>query len=399
MTLYSPSRLSAYEACPFRYRLRYLDRVKADVREGIEAFMGLRVHEALERLYRDLRYSRLPSLDELLSFYGGQWDRNWNDSIVITKKGLEPQNYKDTGARCIGGYYGRCSPFDRAVTVGIEEPVSFSLSGDGAHRIRGYIDRLDRTPDGVYEIHDYKTSGALPSQADLDNDRQLAFYEIGIRERFRDANEVRLVWHYLLFDAEFVSVRTHERLDDLKRETVALIETIERDTAFRHKESALCAWCEYAAHCPARRHHAKVASLKPEEYAVDEGVSLVDGYAAAWRKSKDLDAEKERLRAALAEYAATNGVENIAGSGVGVRVSFRDRPSLPDDGTTERRALEDALMAAGLWREVSRLDVKALMDVMESGGLDTALAERIRGLLRVERRARVGPPRSTGDGD
>ena len=51
MPLYSHSRLSCYETCPFQYKLKYVDRVKSTLGTTIEAFVGSMVHDALEWLY------------------------------------------------------------------------------------------------------------------------------------------------------------------------------------------------------------------------------------------------------------------------------------------------------------------------------------------------------------
>ena len=50
MALYSHSRISCYETCPYQYKLRYIDRVKGDIHTTIEAFMGELVHRTLENL-------------------------------------------------------------------------------------------------------------------------------------------------------------------------------------------------------------------------------------------------------------------------------------------------------------------------------------------------------------
>lgn len=39
--------------------------------------------------------------------------------------------------------------------------VTFNLDKEGLYRITGFIDRLDKTHDGVFEIHDYKTGNSL----------------------------------------------------------------------------------------------------------------------------------------------------------------------------------------------------------------------------------------------
>ncbi len=48
--IYSHSRLSSFEDCPQKFQYRYVLKIPVDS-EGIEAFVGKRVHEILERLY------------------------------------------------------------------------------------------------------------------------------------------------------------------------------------------------------------------------------------------------------------------------------------------------------------------------------------------------------------
>ena len=50
MTVYSHSRLSCFEQCPHKFKLQYIDKVETEVEESIEAYLGLRVHETLEKL-------------------------------------------------------------------------------------------------------------------------------------------------------------------------------------------------------------------------------------------------------------------------------------------------------------------------------------------------------------
>jgi putative RecB family exonuclease len=52
MTVYSHSRLSCFEPCPQKFKLQYIYKVETEVEESIEAFLDVRVHEALEKLYR-----------------------------------------------------------------------------------------------------------------------------------------------------------------------------------------------------------------------------------------------------------------------------------------------------------------------------------------------------------
>ena len=44
---FSYSSLESYKKCPTQFKLRYLDKIR-NKDEGIEAFVGNRVHESLE---------------------------------------------------------------------------------------------------------------------------------------------------------------------------------------------------------------------------------------------------------------------------------------------------------------------------------------------------------------
>jgi RecB family exonuclease len=205
MPTYSHSQLSIYETCPHQYKLAYIDKIEAET-EGIEAFMGSRVHDALEKLHRDLmKVDKLNTLGEILDFYHQNWEKNWKETIQIIRKDYTADDYQRQGRKCIAEYYRRYHPFDHGKTVGLEEYISFQLDKERDYWIRGYIDRLVLADQSVLEIHDYKTSGKLPAQKEVDSDRQLAFYQIGVQEKWKEVQEVRLIWHYLAFDAEIRS--------------------------------------------------------------------------------------------------------------------------------------------------------------------------------------------------
>jgi putative RecB family exonuclease len=268
VTVYSHSRLSTFEKCPLQYKYRYLDRIKRDT-QGIEAFLGNRVHEALEKLYLDVQAEKSPGLDELIALYHGRWDERFSDRITIVKTEHTADHYRRVGERCIVDYYARYAPFDQDRTLGLEERIGLSLDDGGRYRLRGFIDRISRVEPGVYQVHDYKTSNSLPSERSLRKDRQLSFYQMAVEERFPDAREVRLVWHYLVFNRELRSHRTPADLEAQRAAAMQLIDTIERASEFPPHESALCRWCEYRDICPVQKHLVRVEAVQPEREEAD----------------------------------------------------------------------------------------------------------------------------------
>ena len=382
MPIYSDSRLSLYEDCPFKYKLRYHDNIKRDI-EGVEGFLGSRVHETLKKCYDDLRLTRTNSLSDLLAYYNKIWQENWNDSIIIVKQDLTAEHYRTLGEKLIETYYNRYAPFDQDITIGTEIGLSFPLD-DGKYRMRGSIDRLARTQDGIYEIHDYKTSIHLPGQQDVDNDRQLGLYHIGVQKIWLDIENIRLIWHYIAFDEELVSYRTPEAISKLIQNTKGLIDEIEAAQDFPPRESALCDWCEYGDLCPMRRHLYAVEALPVNEYLNEPGVALVNKYVALKDEAKKIDEETEKVREAILEYARKEGVEVIKGSDRKVRVKFEDKLRFPGKNEAERQELDNTIIEAGKWAEVSQLDTTKLTDVIESGLWSKDLIAKVMKYGRIE---------------
>jgi putative RecB family exonuclease len=249
--LFSHSRLASFEECPRKFHYRYVQKVPVEA-ESIEAFLGKRVHEVLERLHLFTRRGLVPGLAKVLARFRALWDERFQAARVrIAREGTGPADYRANGERCLTNYYRRHYPFDRGETLGVEERVAFRLDASDRYRVQGVIDRLVRAPDDAIEIHDYKTGQRVPRQEQLDQDRQLALYQIGVGERFGPERPIRLVWHYLLPDQMRTSSRTPEALAALREETKDLIDRIRAEERFEARPSALCRWCEFNAICPA----------------------------------------------------------------------------------------------------------------------------------------------------
>lgn len=376
MPIYSHSQLSTYEECPLKYKLHYRNRIKRDT-ESIEGFLGTMVHEALKKCYDDIRLTKLNTLEQLLSCYENLWQQNWHEAIAITKQGVMAEHYQALGSKMIETYYGRYAPFNADITIGTEMRLLFSLDGSDKYRLTGYIDRLSRTDDGIYHIHDYKTSGHLPSQEDADNDRQLALYQIGIQEKWPDIKDLRLIWHYLAFDKELVSLRSQEAINSLVGRTAQLIDEIEAAEEFPPRDSGLCDWCEYPDLCPNRKHFFVVDALPSNEYLSEPGVVLVNKYAELRDKATGIDEEMTRVKEALIEYAKREDVSVIKGSNRKVRVKFDEKLKFPGKSEAGRQELDNTIIVAGKWAEVSQLDTTALTRIVNGGLWEKELIDEV----------------------
>lgn len=250
MPICSHSRIISYETCPLRYKYAYINKIKPEAEETAESFLGARVHEALEKLYRNISYGKLMTEKEMLALFRSQWLKSWPESIILVDENLSSADYRRKGEAYLRDYYKRYKPFQEGRVVDLEITDFLPLDEKGEYEFYIRIDRLLDMGNGLYEIHDYKTNTTLPSQEDLDKDSQLAMYSVWVRREFEDCSEVKLVWHFLAFDKEMRSSRSEEQLESLMRETLQKVKAIEEAKEFPARVSSLCLWCLYKKSCP-----------------------------------------------------------------------------------------------------------------------------------------------------
>ncbi|MFO0689003.1 MAG: PD-(D/E)XK nuclease family protein [Myxococcota bacterium] len=249
--IFSHSRISSFENCPKQFEFRYVQKIESET-ESIEAFVGKRVHEVFERLYQFAGRGQLPGVEKVVDRYHKLWEEAYDaERVRIVREGATLGFYRALGERCVRGYYLRHYPFDDGETLGLEKRVVFPLDDAGDYRMQGIIDRIVRARDGAIEVHDYKTGARVPPQRALDEDRQLALYQLGLAREYGEDRPFRLVWHFVAKDVTRVSTRTPEALEALRQTTIARIDEIRSASSYPPRKSALCSWCEYRAICPA----------------------------------------------------------------------------------------------------------------------------------------------------
>ncbi|MEE9219696.1 MAG: PD-(D/E)XK nuclease family protein [Acidobacteriota bacterium] len=248
--VYSYSRLNTFDHCRYRYKFQYIDKLPQGP-TTVEAFMGSRVHEALEEWYGRRSLGEAVGLHELIEAYRDAWRRQWRDEVRVVRRGATPEQYRSTGERALITYYQNGGRDDPTETLAMELHVDIPLDDDGVPAMRGYVDRLARAEDGTLEIHDYKTTSRLPSDQDMEEDPQLALYQIGVQRMFPKAPAIRLIRHFLSFGRQHHSQASAERLTKLRQSMKARIGAVQACTEFPPHVTPLCRWCSYQDRCDA----------------------------------------------------------------------------------------------------------------------------------------------------
>jgi len=235
----SYSQLDTFSVCPLRYKYRYVLRIPVPTSPALS--FGKTIHETLHLFHqkRDLAGITV-SRDELLSIY----DQVWIDEGYTTVEHKE-QRYR-SGRKLLKDYYEKHSEL-------LGHPVylekKFRLRVGGIPLI-GFIDRIDRTPDGGFEIVDYKT-GSIKDQRAVDRDEQLSVYALAAREALGIVPQV-LSLYFFEQNQKLSTQRSAEYLEKKKQEIANRICQVERDP-LEPRVGRWCEWCDYKKLCPAYR--------------------------------------------------------------------------------------------------------------------------------------------------
>src|ERR671910_1573483 len=119
----------------------------------------------------------------------------------------------------------------------------------GPHLLRGRVDRVDRHPDGSYELIDYKT-GRAKTEEELREDVQLSVYQMGAREAW--GLETSAQSYLYVLTGEKVPVKHSDEELDRVRATVSEIAGGILKQRFEPTPSPeICRFCDYRIICPA----------------------------------------------------------------------------------------------------------------------------------------------------
>ena len=279
----SYSSMSTYEACPRRYAFRYVERLPGEVSPGQFAF-GNAIHKAFEIFIRQRIRVRAEDAPE-----PGLEVLQRACEQVLERAGLEPEELAGTRVRAgpvLARFLEReasslSTPVAAELGFGVDVAVAAEVAAEApaevpaeapaevpaeapaetsTFRFVGYVDRVDRAPDGSTEVLDYKT-GRARGQVDVDADRQLTAYAYACaRGALRDPRTgetlppaSRLCLYFADSGTEVSTERTPVQLAAFERDLVAMAGRVRRREFDARPDAWRCRWCEYRNLCPDAR--------------------------------------------------------------------------------------------------------------------------------------------------
>jgi putative RecB family exonuclease len=258
----SPSRISDYQQCPALYKYRAIDKMVE--RPGLDALRGSLVHLILEKIFNN------PSSDRDFTTAVSLTNESWQELVKLEPKlicALDekipfpltesfeiPQERLDVlfeeVKTLVANYYALEDP-SRIQPKSTEELIEFDLSDD--LKIKGYVDRIDESPQGWLRINDYKTGKSPKENFSSKAMFQLKFYALVI---FKSTKKIpKLLRLIYLKDSQILTYEpTEQELDLTLKKVEAVASQIQRSKETNEwptNITKLCDYCYFKSICPA----------------------------------------------------------------------------------------------------------------------------------------------------
>lgn len=248
----TPTKLRDFLACPQQYKLRHVDRIRAELNPAALSF-GRSLHAALEEWHKGGCAGGPADSDRLLR-------RHWEKNAYVN--GEESESNFVRGREALRRYLETYSaPAEQ--TLGTEVFMSHVFNVRGLQvRFGCKADRVGLRADGSLEVTDYKTnaSGRLPTQESLLEDLPTFLYYVLARITYPQHERVRITFLNLLNLAAVSVAYDTGRVAANKQALLAHIRSFAAGE-FAPRPGEACAWCPVQEHCPAFSHEIDFDSL------------------------------------------------------------------------------------------------------------------------------------------
>jgi len=240
--------VTSFRDCALAFRFTAIERLPDPA--TVWTVKGTLVHSALEQLFWNHPQGRRSPKAARAELHAA-WDALHEDADYLSLEltADDADAFLADAEQLVDNYFRLEDP-DEITPVGIELTLEAQL---GDVRLRGILDRLDRTPDGELVVIDYKT-GRAPGPAFVQGKLTgVQTYALLCQEVLgRRPVQVKLL--HLKEPTVITAEPSEQGLRGQRTKTLAVWSAIERacrNEDFRPKTGPLCRFCRFRDFCPA----------------------------------------------------------------------------------------------------------------------------------------------------
>ncbi len=244
---FSPSSINTYLKCPRSYFYHYiLDLQSKDGNPDSFSF-GTAVHSACEYAVRYAKANgTYPAKEEFIKAFKTELE-NQPLSSFQQREILEVR-----GEKALEKYYVQLCATPVSMLYEVEKKIELNIDGVN---FKGYIDRIDKNPDGTFTIYDYKTGSAKSEKVICPNGDYEEYYnQIGLYKYYFEKSTGKTVKETtFIYPEEPENNLTLNLLDEDCEEIKQKFEKAINDIRLYKFEPSYnekaCQYCAYSAFC------------------------------------------------------------------------------------------------------------------------------------------------------
>jgi ATP-dependent DNA helicase UvrD/PcrA len=239
---FSASALNTYADCPLQYKFRHVLLVPSGPKTYFS--LGSAVHRVVEQLSRD-HINGVPfSKERALALLDAEWDAS-----AYPNRTHEAEDRQKAEA-LLDTFLGWQAKNTNTI-LAAEQRFRFRLDG---RTVTGYIDRIERQPDGGLVVIDFKT-GAKPSnitKSGIREDIQMNVYCMAVQEMYGRL-PVRASLYYLKDDRIIDYIPDFESIGAFKERLQGMIAAVCAEEFVAKPSYMGCRTCDYTDLCEANQ--------------------------------------------------------------------------------------------------------------------------------------------------
>jgi len=248
---FSFSQLAAYSSCPLQYKFAFILKIPAVTKN--QFIFGQLIHRTLYEFLLPLVSGPQASLfgnnitpvlkkENLIKLYKNNFTpENWESAG-------DREKYYQEGEKNLSLFFDKFLKGSLPQILFLEKNFTIKINQEV---VKGTIDRIDKLPDGTYEIADYKT-GSPKKTLDYAAKRQLFLYQI-VAEELLGLKISSLAFYYLQDGSKFAFSAKDKDLEKFKLEMREIIQAIKSYDFSPTPDEITCRYCDFNDICEFRK--------------------------------------------------------------------------------------------------------------------------------------------------
>ncbi len=380
---FSYSKLSLYEECSLKYKLKYIDKLPEEPKFYFA--LGNSIHNAMEFMYA-VKAPPFPELKDVLKELKREWKtKNWMQK-GYNNLDHEAKDYQKA-VDMIEAYYEKHHKIFKVPFL-LEYRTTVEVEG---LKVIIIVDKINYLGNGEIEIIDYKTGKNVSRSTD-----QVYLYQKicerdpRLKEKIhqiygdRVSNlKVKNMEYYYVPGLREIKFERGQKADiqSLWDRVLKASEGV-RAAEFEPNPGELqCKFCDFKASCPIFNDNKNIITSEKESVNYDKDgeyskiSALVDEYGKISDKINSFDKELDNLKAEIIKALKKKKISAYSGKNYGLDVKKIEKWSFKD-----RDAVINMLKTQGLYERVLAPVLKNIVELLD----DETLTESVRKKIKAQ---------------